>query len=287
MNSAPVPVLTPESQKTPTQTQPLKPNRQARRHPKKMQAQAQLLGVSQLPPQAQTPNPAPHIGGGAAAQVGISDALAYQNDPAAQAELMRLLGEQLAQQQQGQQQQGQHQPDTQPETVARRTRQTKLDKACLGLYGMVGGLVFFANQTDGAIIFAQAQERARELAALAEHYPWLKDLIFQITEKSDLMSFVAGHAALAGALMAAHGTSAGDVWRKFWGPVQSRRTSRKQTVQSQEQPVPVGAGPVTSPFSDDIGPIGPISAPVPPESAEQNGLDGVNPLYDTLDGVRR
>lgn len=168
--------------------------------------------------------------------------------------------------------------DTPPEPIAKKGRQSKLNKACLGLYGTVGMVVFAIDNRDGITILSQTEARAAELAALAEHYPWLKTLIFQLTEKSDLVSFFAGHVALAGALMANHGTSFGQIWTQLSTPVRIRRA--EQRAKRQEQPQ--GGTP-----QGYAVPAGTASEQVSTENAEQNGLGNVQGFYAEMEALKR
>lgn len=86
-------------------------------------------------------------------------------------------------------------------------RNAKLIADVAGLYGVVGGLVFLANPTDGTIIMSGAEDRARELVAVAEHHPQMMRVLRRMTANNAYIALVIGHGGMAAQILAAHGVN--------------------------------------------------------------------------------
>ena len=90
------------------------------------------------------------------------------------------------------------------EPATRGVRDKKLIDDLAGLYATAGVLVTLVNQTDGFLIIQGADERAKELVAVANHHPAMKKTLKRLTESNDYITLVVGHGMLAVAIMQNH-----------------------------------------------------------------------------------
>lgn len=83
-------------------------------------------------------------------------------------------------------------------------RDKKLVSDLVGIYGMVGAIVYSRNQADGLIILTSAEARATELAELARHNPKLYKLLKGMTQGNAWVAFLVGHGGMMLAIMGNH-----------------------------------------------------------------------------------
>lgn len=100
-------------------------------------------------------------------------------------------------------------PDTQesasPDVITLNRADTKLALQLARLYAVMGLGVTMLNQTDGMLIMATSEDRAKELVLLANHHPNLKKALRSMTESNDYIIFAMGHGGLLVAILQNHG----------------------------------------------------------------------------------
>lgn len=105
-----------------------------------------------------------------------------------------------------------------PENGARKARTDKLVMATAALYAKIGTLVFFFNRADGLTILECAEERAKELVAVAKLQPRVMKVLQAITKSNAYVELGTGHIALVLALLANHGVDIGAEIKKLFVP---------------------------------------------------------------------
>lgn len=129
---------------------------------------------------------------------------------------------------------------TSPDEPAKRrggARVPKLQKQLEHFYMSIGLGVSYLNATDGMIIVSQAEARAREVYAYAQHHPAFKDWLETFLERSDLVVLIGGHLTLVSALAKNHGVIPADIGKAVISRVRQRFITARErgTHDGQDQ----------------------------------------------------